>query len=78
MDLSFYADPLSRIIVAIGNRLDYWRVEVRVVPVVSRIFYSPRRPYQILRQPRVPGPFLGSKAAGMSSWPLTSNYCQRQ
>jgi hypothetical protein len=63
--------------IATGYGLDSWGVGVRV-PVGSRIFSSPRRPdwfwgpatsYSM----STGGSFLGGKAVGSWSWPLTSS-----
>jgi hypothetical protein len=62
-----------------GCGLDDRGVRVRV-PVVSRIFSSPRRPDRLWGPTNllVPGVFLGGKAPGAWSRPLTSNYCRGQ
>jgi hypothetical protein len=49
------------------------------VPVASRIFSSPSRPYRVWGPPNVISNGYrggGGKAAGSWSWPLTSNKCR--
>jgi hypothetical protein len=64
--------------IATGYRLDGQGVGVRV-PVISRIFSSPRRPetgswvHPTSYPMGTGGSFSGGKAAGALSWPLTSS-----
>jgi hypothetical protein len=65
----------SSVGIATGHGLDGRGVWVRV-PVGSRIFSSPRRPDRLWGPPNILSngyrdSFLGGKAAGAWSWPLT-------
>jgi hypothetical protein len=67
----------SAVGIATGYGLDDWEVGVRV-PVRSRMFTSPCRPDRRWGPPNLlyngyRGLFPGGKAAGVWSWPLTSN-----